>query len=258
MTKDKLLERIRKLLALTASPNANEAAVARSKARKLMEEHGIAEQEVLDSEMSGKIFELSMGAEGFASRWKFVLVALVARACGCEAMGLRRGKLRKVKMVGMKIDVEEASKLFTYLLGEIESLVKIECSDPPDEVLEEVALGIRRSLRAYLDSFRRGAVSALAERLGRKDEPQGPIHPGRDPVTGGAGSSSRSLAVVQGSKASAKEHIKARYPKTKYFSLEGSRTDIDYLAFSRGYRRGMGIILPDRKRGDAPGGARRT
>ena len=121
------------------------------------------EQEVLDSETSGKIFEMSMGAEGFASRWKFVLVVLVARSHGCEVVGLRRGKLRKVKVVGTKKDAEEASKLFTCLLREIERIVKIECADPPDEILDEVALGYRRSLRAYLDSFRRGAVTALAE-----------------------------------------------------------------------------------------------
>ena len=45
-------------------PNANEAAVARNKASKLMQEHGLSEQEVLDSDSAGRMFEMSMGAEG--------------------------------------------------------------------------------------------------------------------------------------------------------------------------------------------------
>ena len=106
-----------------------------------------------------------------------VPVALVARAHGCEAIGLRRGKLRKVKVVGTKKDAEEASKLFTCLLGEIERIVKIECADPPDEILDEVALGYRRSLRAYLDSFRRGAVTERADRKG----PPGAVNTSQSP-----------------------------------------------------------------------------
>lgn len=232
MTKAKLLDRIRKLLALTASPNANEAAVAAAKAKKLMEEHGLGEQEVMDSETTGKIFEMSMGAEGFASRWKFVLVVLVARSRGCEVVGLRKGKLRKVKVVGSKGDVEKASKLFTYLLGEIERIVKIECSDPPDEILDEVAFGIRRSLRTYLDSFRRGAVMALGERLqiGKTIRASSPP-PG-------------ALALAGGSKAKAKDYIKAKFaPKPGGFLPEDSR-NLDDLAFSRGYLRALRIKMP--------------
>jgi Protein of unknown function (DUF2786) len=238
MTKAKLLDRIRKLLALTASPNANEAAVARSKAKKLMAEHGLGEQEVLDSETSGKIFEMSMGAEGFASRWKFVLVALVARAHGCEAIGLRRGKLRKVKMVGTKKDTEEASKLFTCLLGEIERIVKIECADPPDEILDEVALGYRRSLRAYLDSFRRGAVTALAERLKAKKQSASSSSP---PL--GA------MVLAGGGKPKAREHVKSKFPEAKNISLDvfGEDMGLDELAFYRGFRRGMLVEMPVRE-----------
>jgi hypothetical protein len=240
MTKAKLLDRIRKLLALTASPNANEASVASAKAKKLMVEHGFTEQEVLDSETSGKIFEMSMGAEGFASRWKFVLVALVARAHGCEAIGLRRGKLRKVKVVGTKKDTEEASKLFTYLLGEIEQIVKIECADPPDEILDEVALGYRRSLRAYLDSFRRGAVTALAERLKAKKQSSS------SPPLG-------AMVLAGGGKPKAREHIKSKFPEAKNISLDvfGEDLGLDELAFYRGFRRGMLVEMPGREGGSA-------
>jgi Protein of unknown function (DUF2786) len=243
MTTARLLERIRKLLALTASPNANEAAVATSKARKLMAEHGFTEQEVLDSEQAGKVFELSMGAEGFASRWKFVLVALVARSQGCEAIGLRRGKLRKVRLVGIKSDVEQASRLFEHLLGEIERLVKIECASPPDEILFEVARGTRRSLRAYLDSFRRGVVTALAARLRGKESHQGQGRGDAIPRPRDHGHMSRSLAVAVGAKPSAREHIEARYPKTTYLPLEDACDGIDELAFFRGHQAGMGIVL---------------
>ena len=236
MTKARLLERLRKLLALTASPNANEAAVARNKASKLMQEHGLSEQEVLDSDSAGRMFEMSMGVEGFSARWKFVLVVLVARAHGCEAVGLRRGKMRKVRVVGMKKDVEKTSKLFVHLLGEIECIVKIECSDPPDEILIEVARGRRRNLRTYLDSFRRGAVMALAERLRAPKKK----HTVPEPPPG-------ALALSGEGKPKAKDYVKAKFdPKSGGF-LPEDPCDLDDLAFARGYLRAMHIEMPGRE-----------
>lgn len=236
MTKARLLERLRKLLALTASPNANEAAVARNKASKLMQEHGLSEQEVLDSDPAGRMFEMSMGAEGFSARWKFVLVALVARAHGCEAVGLCRGRLRKVKIVGTKGDAERASNQLAWLLCEIERITKIECSDPPDEILFEVSYGRRRSLRSYLDSFRRGAVAVLAEKMQSKKKPASP-----DPALG-------TLIVAGEPKAQARDHIKAKFPKIKQFSpADEPSPGIDDLAFSRGYIRGSRIKMTDGK-----------
>ena len=85
--RDKILDRVKKLLALSTSSNVNEAANAAAAAQRLMLEHRLTEADVSDTQ-EGQMFELSMGAVGFASRWKFVLVTAVARAFFCEAVGL--------------------------------------------------------------------------------------------------------------------------------------------------------------------------
>ena len=69
----KILDRVKKLLALSTSSNVNEAATAAAAAQKLMLENRLTEADVSDLQ-EGQMFELSMGAVGFASRWKFVLV----------------------------------------------------------------------------------------------------------------------------------------------------------------------------------------
>jgi len=232
MTRDKVIERIRKLLALSTSSNKNEASTASSHARRLMERHGLTEADVTDASQDGMMFELSMGAVGFGARWKFVLVAAVAQAFHCDVVGLRSAKRRKVRMVGLKKDTEVAARIFKYLLVEIEKLVRSESRNPPDELLIEVALGVEQhSYRTYLDSFRRGAVSAIMLKLAQSEH--APAHP-----------SSKTLTVTESRRSKAKDYIKSKFTETRYFSLDGSRNEIDDLAFIRGYDLAMGITMP--------------
>ena len=222
MTKYKIIERIRKLLALSTSNNKHESAVALSHARKLMAKHGLTEAEV-DEDSSGEMmFELSMGASGFSARWKFVLVAAVAQAHHCDVVGLRTGKRRKVRMVGLKENTELAAKVFKHLLEEIDRLIQIESNEPPNVLLVEILMGVPRNLRAYLDSFRRGAVTAIIEKLKQKEKSS--VHPGL-----------RTLAVMKDS-SKIKDYIKTKFTSPQYFSLDkGPHSEIDDLAFVRGY-----------------------
>ena len=221
MTKTKVLERIRKLLALSTSSNKNESATAMSHARKLMEKHGLTDADV-DASGDGMMFELSMGASGFSARWKFVLVAAVAQAHHCDVVGLRTGKRRKVRMVGLREDTELAARVFKHLLAEIDGLVRVESNEPPSVLLVEILMGVPRNLRAYLDSFRRGAVTAIIEKLRQKE--RSPIH-----------SESKALVRMK-NPFTARDYIKTKFTGTKYFSLDkGSRSEIDDLAFVRGY-----------------------
>ena len=121
----KILDRIKKLLALSTSSNVNEAATAAAAVQKLMMEHRLTEADVSDTQ-AGQMFELSMGAVGFDSRWKFVLVTTVARTFFCEAVGLRVGRRRKVRIVDLREDAVIAARVFRYLHSEIDRLAKIE------------------------------------------------------------------------------------------------------------------------------------
>ena len=61
MTKGELITRIKKLLALSDSSNPNEAAIALSRAQKLMQQYHIEMSELEDSVISERVIETVRG-----------------------------------------------------------------------------------------------------------------------------------------------------------------------------------------------------
>lgn len=165
MASFKVLSRLRKLLALATSSNPHEASAASDAARRLMKRHGLTEADAA-GEGEDELVELSLGARGFASAWKFSLATLAARAHSCEALGLRLGKRRKVRVVGKRSDAEAAASLFHLLDEELSRLAKVEMA----AVILICRRVDRRSVHLaarYLDNFRRGAVAGFAARLAK-------------------------------------------------------------------------------------------
>jgi hypothetical protein len=82
--KDKILDKIRKCMALSASSNEHEAAAALRQARALMEKHGISDTDVLASaagEMRAKA-----GAASRPAEWEARLAAETAAVFGCQSL----------------------------------------------------------------------------------------------------------------------------------------------------------------------------
>ena len=241
--RDKILDRVKKLLALSTSSNVNEAANAAAAAQRLMLEHKLTEIDVSDIQddegmnatWTARIFELSLGASGFSSRWKFVLVTAVARAFFCEAVGLRVGQRRKVRIVGRKEDVEIAARVFRYLHAEINRLAKIEIEsiDWEEGVFQfglDMDSGIERDPVQYLESFRRGAVAAVIAKFRSGEE---------DFVA----SDSRSLVISRRDRDRVREYVGAKFTNTRSPGREDV-DQVDDLAFVRGYEQAQAIVLP--------------
>ena len=79
-----ILDKIKKLLALSTSPNANEAASALRRAQELMEEYGIDHESVLAAEIVEKEIERRGGAKPPA--FEAYLITTLARAFGCRTI----------------------------------------------------------------------------------------------------------------------------------------------------------------------------
>jgi Protein of unknown function (DUF2786) len=231
--RDKILDRVKKLLALSTSSNVNEAANAAAAAQRLMLEHRLTEADVSDTQ-EGQMFELSMGAVGFASRWKFVLVTAVARSFFCEAVGLRVGHRRKVRIVGRKEDVEIAARVFRYLHFEINRLAKIEIEaidwGVRDVLFGSLGLESEQDPEKYLESFRRGAVAAVIAKFRSGEE---------DFVA----SDSRSLVISRRDRDRVREYVGAKFTNTRSPGREDV-DQVDDLAFVRGYEQAQAIVLP--------------
>lgn len=233
MSLAQISDKIRKLLSLTKSSNPNEAANAASVAQKLMQEHKLSEQDVSDLTDDGNnITEVALGTEGFMASWKFALVTVVSRAFFCEAIALRSGLKRKVKIVGRKSDTEVASYVFGYLVKEIDRLAAVDIEDFVDPA---------ESVRVYKDSFRRGAAIGIADKIKNQAETF-------------AASSERALTVVKRSQDEAHAFMRNKYgePKLATIDMGGKTGDFDErVGMARGYQAGTAIAIPTRS-GEQP------
>lgn len=92
MTRDEALDKIKKCLALTASPEAHEAAAALRQAQKLMAQFGLSEADVTLADVA----EVRQQAQNVPMvPWEVALASLVATAFGCETYTTQRPKLGK-------------------------------------------------------------------------------------------------------------------------------------------------------------------
>lgn len=82
--RDKIIAKIKKCLALSASSNEHEAAAALRQAKKLMEQYSISDLDMAAAEASEK--RARAGAIRYPSNWEAALAARVADAFGCRCV----------------------------------------------------------------------------------------------------------------------------------------------------------------------------
>lgn len=81
-SRDRILDRIKKCMALSASSNEHEAAAALRQARKLMEQYGLTDTDVLAAQADEA--HAKAGAARRPPNWETTLACRVAEAFGCE------------------------------------------------------------------------------------------------------------------------------------------------------------------------------
>ena len=262
--RERILDRLTKLLAMSKSPNSNEAATAKRMADSLMKKHRLTEADVSSYAPAG-FYERPMGSKGFETVWKFTLVTATARFCGCEAISLQVGTRRKIRIVGERENVDQAAELFLSSLKTLVELEKIEAAWIADPTIL-----IYSQPKDYANSFRQGATVAIIEMMQRmRPERFGIRKRSASSATPAAASSTStnpspgscpvlppvepppatalSLAVVKPEKAEGEEGYKAKV-KSKYAPRK-VRLDVqdaaDDGAYWRGYQavRNMVVLL---------------
>lgn len=112
----KIVDKIRKLLALSESPNQHEAELAAAKVSELLEKHQLSmtDIDVLDTKAGGAISDYQV-----VGKMKLLWIIDLARGCAVlfDAECLGSSTLHKTGMtfVGTRDDVEMAKALFQYL-----------------------------------------------------------------------------------------------------------------------------------------------
>lgn len=161
MTRNKIIDRVRKLLALANSTNAHEAATAAAAAQSLMSAHRIAAAECEAPEASdiGLHDSVSLGRRRL-DQWRWQMAWGVCKPNGCVPTTVWGSDDRLVLcFVGHAPDAQAARYLWEYLVREIDRLAKAEALE-----LRQMG-GAPANWRTWYNSFRMGAVMAVSVRL---------------------------------------------------------------------------------------------
>ncbi|KAI5914579.1 DUF2786 domain-containing protein [Thauera sp. 2A1] len=116
---DRILDKIRKCMALSASSNEAEAAAALRQARALMDKHGISADDVLASEAG--FAEVRAGALSRPANWEAALAGRVGLVFGCRVIFSRtaRGRLSSWVFIGTGANYDVATYCFDVLFRQV-------------------------------------------------------------------------------------------------------------------------------------------
>jgi len=158
MTKDKIINRIRKLLALAKKNSSiEEAAAAMAKAQALMEEHRIHQAMLNNTE--SKIQKAELADSGHPQQWKAFLASILSSSNGCCMVQSEiYEKDNKILIIGEPKDVESVQELYAYITTELQKLC----------VLKLLSINEARGSfpkNDYAKSFYVGALHIVKDRL---------------------------------------------------------------------------------------------
>lgn len=148
--KEKIVDRVRKLLAMAADVSSpNEAAIAARRARALMDKYQISST---DLEEDNEYQEnLAGGFYKFMPTWRNILACAVAKYNDCNGAMARDGKRWSVKFQGLDTDVALATHMYLFLIEANTRLCK--------QFMLEYHEGANKP--SLMDSFKKGCASEL-------------------------------------------------------------------------------------------------
>jgi hypothetical protein len=217
MDNAKILDRVKKLMALAGSPNEHEAQTAAAMAARLMLDHKI-EQSMLetadDTDQPLQTTEEVIDASKAHAKWKSWLAGALCSANSCHAMICGGG----LTVFGTHNDVATTRYMFAYLTRVINRLANAHSGG-----------------RSGANAFRLGAVSAISERL-RADRAQ---HEAA--IKQASAASATALVRVQSDALRVKSAFEAR---TKGFRAGRARKSrVDASSYNAGRSAGQSINL---------------
>lgn len=166
MSTDRIIDKIKKCLALATSSNPTEAATAMRQAQKLMEMHGISMQQV-DRAAIG-ISQVESYSVSRVKDWELRLMTMIAGAFGCKLMWIRGFsgvRFGKYELIGLKSQVEVAQYTCEVMQRK---LLKARAEFVAGHYHED-----RSSKTKAGDSFCHGWVTAVSKTVSKFANPEG-------------------------------------------------------------------------------------
>ena len=169
---DLVLDRVRKLLALSSSSNVHEAASAAALAQKLIVRHRLerwldtAQSTVSDDDPIEDDLDAPLESAKRMRTWKVILATTLAEANGCVAYTHKRGKEKAIVLVGRKADRDAVRALWTWLVKRIEWLSATHGAGQDRQWHKAFRIGVVATVGKRLTTVTREASEELREARG--------------------------------------------------------------------------------------------
>lgn len=162
MNREKVIERVRKLLALSNSSNEHEAALAAAHAQRLLAEHNLAMSELEVQQQGAGESELHLART--VTKWISSLFATVASAFDCMPVVTTETSHSRLRFIGVGEDPEVAACTLEFLISELRRLASVYLAGL-DQIQDKMTTSHRQKVR---NSYLLGGAFGVAEALRRQ------------------------------------------------------------------------------------------
>lgn len=147
MDKHSIIERIKKLLALSKSPNKAEAESALRFAQELMQKYDV---EVSDVERGEMTIEYARDYRGAVRDWDHKLLNVIARGHHCEAVRFNsKGSYSCMRLIGRPVNIEVARLMYAYVKKSALAYARNVSMKKRDKFLHGFVLGIAYQVHTH-------------------------------------------------------------------------------------------------------------
>ncbi|EMF82184.1 PF10979 family protein [Leptospira weilii serovar Topaz str. LT2116] len=204
--RNQIIEKINKLLALSQSPNENEAKLAAQSASDLIHKFNIGVSEL----KRGTVIEFDLeSGKTKIQYWQRILIGSIAESNFCEVLMQRSSKGVIFKIIGRELNISATNLMYQYL-SKVAHLLSPKDRSEKTPYLEGFAIGIQHRLDEKRENWGTDEMKALV-RVKTEDE----------------------IAV--------KNHIETEYPNLK--SAANKEINMSQEAFQKGYDQSQSINL---------------
>lgn len=236
--KESIIERVKKLLALSTSSNPHEAATAAALANKLILQHALSQHELLGTSETPIYDKEPVFSTKRVTMWKYNLLMVLAKNYGCKVIICDKAKdifadkfsrtETNYRLIGAPSDIEVIKYLFSYLTMMTEILVKLNSAQHKSDrsqgkiIANSYAEGIIRGIDLQLEASRASFFSEV-----KASNEQSKIN---------------ALAVIDNKLSVADAAMKKFIPNVTY-SRVTSHSKIDSTQFNNGVNDGKSIQI---------------
>ena len=158
--KEKLIEKIRKLMALSHSPNEHEAALAAARAREILDKYDLSLTEVEVNEEEIIEHRVDTGTQN-APLWMGRLAVAVSRAFNCRVF-----KIYGIMVFcGTKADTQVSDYTYMFLFRTVRRLCKEHKASLERSGIWDAQFKGRFGSRTYMQSYALGVVNSIDQKL---------------------------------------------------------------------------------------------